>query len=42
VGALDVPYAVRAYERANGEYVVITEDDAYSRMVMYRGDMTFP
>jgi DNA-binding beta-propeller fold protein YncE len=36
-GWLDMPYAVRAFRRANGEYVVLVEDDAYNRVMMYRG-----
>jgi hypothetical protein len=36
-GWLDMPYAVRAFRRADGEYVVLVEDDAYNRVLMYRG-----
>lgn len=35
-GWVDIPYALRAYRRANGEYVVFVEEDAKAKVIMYR------
>ncbi|MGD0896643.1 MAG: hypothetical protein ABR915_02330 [Thermoguttaceae bacterium] len=35
-GWLDLPYAVRAHKRANGEYLVFAEEDAKAKIIMYR------
>ncbi len=41
MGALDMTYVVKAYQRADGEYVVTAEDDTYGRIMMFRGTMNF-
>jgi hypothetical protein len=41
IGWMDIRYAVRAFQRANGEYVVFAEDDGFRRIVVYRGDMNW-
>lgn len=35
-GWIDLPHAISAIRRGNGEYVVFLEDDAYAKIVMYR------
>lgn len=35
-GWIDIPYGLRAYRRANGEYVVFVEEDAKAKVMMYR------
>lgn len=35
-GWIDIPYALRAYRRVNGEYVVFVEEDAKAKVIMYR------
>ncbi len=35
-GWIDIPYGVRAFKRANGEYVIFVEDDANAKVIMYR------
>ena len=35
-GWTDIPYALRAYRRANGEYVVFVEEDAKAKVIIYR------
>ena len=35
-GWIDIPYALRAYRKANGEYVVFVEEDAKAKVIMYR------
>jgi len=35
-GWVDIPYALRVYRRANGEYVVFVEEDAKAKVIMYR------
>jgi hypothetical protein len=35
-GWIDIPYALRAYGRSNGEYVVFVEEDAKAKVIMYR------
>ncbi|MGB7712696.1 MAG: hypothetical protein WBL95_24700 [Microcoleus sp.] len=35
-GWVDIPYALRAYRKANGEYVVFVEEDAKAKVIMYR------
>jgi len=35
-GWIDIPYALRAYRRSNGEYVVFVEEDAKAKVIMYR------
>lgn len=32
----DIPYAIQAYQRKNGEYVVIQEEDAYAKNIVWR------
>jgi hypothetical protein len=43
-GDVDIPQGIRAYKRANGEYLIFQEDDARAKVVMYRwtpaGDRT--
>ena len=36
IGRLDIEAGVRALKRANGEYIIFTEDDWYARVMMYR------
>ena len=42
LGWTDIPYGVRAYRRANGEYVIFNEDDDRGKVVMYRWMPTLP
>ena len=35
-GWVDIPYAVRAHKRADGEYLVFVEEDAKAKIMMYR------
>ena len=35
-GWVDIPYAVRAHQRANGEYLVFVEEDWKAKIIMYR------
>jgi len=35
-GWIDIPYALRAYRRTNGEYLVFVEEDAKAKVIMYR------
>jgi DNA-binding beta-propeller fold protein YncE len=35
-GWIDIPYGLRAYRRSNGEYVVLVEEDAKAKIIMYR------
>ncbi|HEY3323220.1 MAG TPA: hypothetical protein VGP72_22390 [Planctomycetota bacterium] len=35
-GWVDIPYAVRAHKRADGEYLVFVEEDWKSKIIMYR------
>lgn len=35
-GWLDFPYAVRAYRRTNGEYLVFVEEDLDAKVILYR------
>ena len=35
-GWVDIPYGLRAYQRANGEYLVFVEEDAKAKVIMYR------
>jgi hypothetical protein len=35
-GWIDIPYALRSYQRANNEYVVFVEEDAKAKVIMYR------
>lgn len=35
-GWVDIPYGIRAYQRANGEYLVFVEEDAKGKVIMYR------
>ena len=35
-GWIDIPYALRAYRRANGEYVVFVEEDEKAKVIVYR------
>ncbi|MGA2618752.1 MAG: hypothetical protein ABSF26_14150 [Thermoguttaceae bacterium] len=35
-GWVDIPYAVRAHKRSNGEYLVFVEEDAKAKIIMYR------
>ena len=35
-GWIDIPYALRAFKRANGEYVVFVEEDAKAKVIVYR------
>ncbi len=41
-GDLDIAEALSAHRRANGEYVVLTEEDAYGKIVMYRWQPATP
>jgi hypothetical protein len=34
-GWIDIPYGLRAFRRANGQYLVFVEDDFKSKVVMY-------
>lgn len=35
-GWIDIPYALRAYRRKNGEYLVFVEEDLKAKVIMYR------
>lgn len=35
-GWIDIPYALRAYFRSKGEYVVFVEEDAKAKVIMYQ------
>ncbi len=35
-GWIDIPYGLRAYRRANGEYLVFVEEDAKAKVLLYR------
>lgn len=35
-GWVDIPYGLRAYRRANGEYLVFVEEDAKAKVIVYR------
>ncbi len=35
-GWVDIPYAISAMRRANGEYVVLVEEDGFAKLTMYR------
>ncbi|MGH9915778.1 MAG: hypothetical protein ACRD63_10890, partial [Pyrinomonadaceae bacterium] len=35
-GQVDIPYAVQAFRRQNGEYVVTVEEDGYGKIILYR------
>ena len=35
-GWLDIPYALRAYQRRNGEYLVFVEEDWKGKVILYR------
>jgi len=35
-GWVDIPYALRAYRRPNGEYLVFVEEDAKAKVIVYR------
>lgn len=35
-GWVDMPYGLRAYKRSNGEYIVLVEEDARAKNLMYR------
>ncbi len=35
-GWLDLPYAISAFQRANGEYLIFAEEDAYAKIILYR------
>jgi len=35
-GWLDFPYAVRAFRRANGEYLIFAEEDLDAKIILYR------
>jgi hypothetical protein len=34
-GWIDIPYGLRAFRRANGQYLVFVEDDLKSKVLMY-------
>lgn len=36
IGRMDIEAGVRAVKRANGEYVIFSEDDWYARVMLYR------
>ena len=36
VGAMDVAYGVRAFQRASGEYLIFSEEDWHAKVLMYR------
>ncbi len=35
-GWIDIPYGLRAYRRANGEYVVFVEEVTKAKVIAYR------
>ncbi len=35
-GWIDIPYGIRAFRRANGEYLVFVEEDAKGKVIVYR------
>lgn len=35
-GWIDIPYGIRAFRRANGEYLVFVEEDAKAKVIMYQ------
>ena len=36
LGWVDIPYGIRAYQRSNGEYLVLAEEDGNGKVLMYR------
>ena len=35
-GWVDVPYGISAHLRADGEYVIFVEEDAFAKNILYR------
>ena len=35
-GWVDIPYGLRAFHRTNGKYLVLVEEDAKAKVIMYR------
>jgi hypothetical protein len=35
-GWVDVPYGIRAHQRADGEFLIFVEEDAWAKVLMYR------
>jgi hypothetical protein len=35
-GTFDIPYAIRAFQRKDGEYFIFAEDDHYAKIIMHR------
>ncbi len=35
-GTMDVPYGINAFRRANGEYLIFSEEDWYAKVLMFR------
>lgn len=35
-GLVDIPYAIQAFRRRNGEYVITVEEDGYGKIILYR------
>jgi len=35
-GTFDIPYAIRAFKRQNGEYLIFAEDDHYAKIIVHR------
>ena len=35
-GWIDIPHGIRAFRRANGEYLVFVEEDWKGKVIMYR------
>ena len=36
IGWIDVPYGIRAFKRADGEYLILSEEDYRAKILMYR------
>lgn len=39
-GTFDIPYAIRAFKRQNGEYLIFAEDDHYAKIIVHRWNPT--
>ena len=41
-GWIDIPYALHAVQRASGDYVLLVEEDAYGKIIVYNWDGVAP
>jgi hypothetical protein len=42
IGWIDIPYGVRAFQRSNGEYIVLAEEDSKGKILVYRFSSFLP